>query len=464
MAGSVFAGCTEACGWTAAIVATLAFGSFGVPIKAASSVEVDPLVMQVCQWIVVHDFETHHPSHILHIYSPTRLSFVSLHVGSSSFSVRLHLDISCLFDILERKFLININKGEEIRWTNWGILSGMFWVPAAACGIYGIRNAGLAIAVGTWSSMNVIMSMIWGILVFHERFNNLVNTGMAFTTLIIGLLGMSQYSKPPSSPTPVVATKTVDEATDLESEQTQQAQDDSKTSHFSKRKPMDVSSSSTPSRPPVSGNMMLLSSSFDSESSVALLGETKERGDKDRFIWFGGRVALTRRQLGILGAVINGGWGGLNLVPLHFAKREGFGGAAYLISFACGSMIVNTMLWVLYFLYHLQQKRCAFREALYCLPDWHLDKLWLPGFLAGSLYSLGNFGSILSVTYLGQGVGFSLCQVQILVSGLWGIFYYKEIRGREVIMKWLISACITVIGILWLSHEHSGGSMGGHRL
>ena len=44
---SVFAGCTEACGWTAAVVSTLAFGSFGVPIKAASSVEVDPLVMQV---------------------------------------------------------------------------------------------------------------------------------------------------------------------------------------------------------------------------------------------------------------------------------------------------------------------------------------------------------------------------------------------------------------------------------
>ena len=40
--------CTESCGWVAAILAALSWGSFGVPIKgdAASTVNVDPLVMQ----------------------------------------------------------------------------------------------------------------------------------------------------------------------------------------------------------------------------------------------------------------------------------------------------------------------------------------------------------------------------------------------------------------------------------
>jgi hypothetical protein len=42
-----FEKCTENCGWIAAIVASIGFGSFGVPIKKVSHINVDPLVMQV---------------------------------------------------------------------------------------------------------------------------------------------------------------------------------------------------------------------------------------------------------------------------------------------------------------------------------------------------------------------------------------------------------------------------------
>ena len=182
-------------------------------------------------------------------------------------------------------------------------------------------------------------------------------------------------------------------------------------------------------------------------------GNSKGVLDKERIVLFCGRIALTKRQLGIVGAVINGLWGGLNLLPLHYAQQEGFGGAAYLVSYACGSMIVNTSMWIIYWLYLLHQRRYSFRESFESLPDFHLDKLWGPGFLAGALYSIANFGSILSVTYLGQGVGFSLCQVQILVSGLWGIFFFKEIKGRDTITKWVISACFTVAGILMLTYQ-----------
>lgn len=336
--------------------------------------------------------------------------------------------------------------GEEVRWTNWGILSGLFWVPAACCGIYGIRNAGLAIAVGIWSSMNVIMSMLWGILIFQERFDSLLHTSMAFSILIFGLVGMSRYSKPPA---PTISAKTHDDE-EATVDSSDDILEDSSTGAASRRKYLLSEGNSNNNRPPGSANL-----------SEELKDLFPKKTKSERIILLGGRLALTRRQLGIVGAAVNGTWGGLNLVPLHFAKREGFGGAAYLISFACGSMIVNTCLWIFYYGYYLHQRRFDFREALYCLPEWHLEQLWLPGFLAGSLYSLGNFGSILSVTYLGQGVGFSLCQVQILVSGLWGIFYYKEIKGRDIITKWLISACIAVVGILWLSHEHSGSA--GHR-
>jgi hypothetical protein len=53
--------------------------------------------------------------------------------------------------------------------------------------------------------------------------------------------------------------------------------------------------------------------------------DDKENKDhrKDRIVGlFGGRLAVTQRQLGLLGAVFNGAWGGLNLIPLHYAHSE----------------------------------------------------------------------------------------------------------------------------------------------
>lgn len=39
------------------------------------------------------------------------------------------------------------------------------------------------------------------------------------------------------------------------------------------------------------------------------------------------------------------------------------------------------------------------------------------------------------------------------VSGLWGIFWYKEITGTTTVTKWFLAATVSVAGILWLSAE-----------
>ena len=103
------------------------------------------------------------------------------------------------------------------------------------------------------------------------------------------------------------------------------------------------------------------------------------------------------------------------------------------------------------------------------MPRTYFEELWLPGFAAGVLLSIAMFGSIFAVTYLGQGVGNSLVQTKILISGLWGIFYYKEINGTKTISMWFMSAIIAVLAIIWLSLERlfaaSGGENGNsHRL
>jgi len=62
-----------------------------------------------------------------------------------------------------------------------------------------------------------------------------------------------------------------------------------------------------------------------------------------------------------------------------------------------------------------------------------------------------------------QGVGFSVIQSSMLISGIWGILYFKEIRGFNMIMKWFCSASVTIMGIIWLTYEHEVDNIRGHR-
>lgn len=403
---SIFASCTERCGWTAAVIAVLSWGSFGVPIKTNVQVDVHPLVMQTYKTLVC---------------------FLT----------------SWLVILL----------GEEVRWTSWGILSGLFWVPGAMAGIYGIRNAGLAIAVGTWSSIGVLTSFFFGIVIFQEGVKNFVSACFAFSCLIVGLIGMSRYSSTPASASTSLPAPFSSEVCHKDT-------------------------SIVPSPPPPahegSGGGLIIPMELEplvDDDEAAVMGTVlltaddeyrKKTTSKDRFVFCGGRFSFTRRQTGVLGAIVNGAWGSLNLVPLHFARDQGMGGAAYLISFAGGALLVQTALWIGWFLYYFHQKRGNWREAVDALPNMHWQELGYPGFLAGLLYSTGNFMSILAVTYLGQGTGYSFTQMQLFVSGLWGVFYFKEIHGTETVIKWFTSALIAIAGIVWLSYEHEGDG-GGHR-
>jgi hypothetical protein len=167
-----------------------------------------------------------------------------------------------------------------------------------------------------------------------------------------------------------------------------------------------------------------------------------------------GTIFVTRRELGILCAVINGVWGGMKLVPMHFARSQGIYGITYLISYASGSMIVTILMWVILYLYYLRRFQYSHHDAVKALPSFHIPVLVVPGLLSGCLYSLGNVGAIIAISVLGQSVGFSCVQLSLLVSGLWGIFIFGEVQGIEKIWKWLLSSVITIGGIVMLGLQH----------
>lgn len=446
---SLLDGCSDGCGWTAAIIAVLSWGTFGVPLKVNTNVDVNFFVMQSYKTIVC--FAT-----------------------------------SWLVILL----------GEPVRFTAWGIVSGLFWVPGAACGIYGIRNAGVAIAVGTWSAIQVCTSFIFGIIIFEERVKDLRQTFLAFFILMTGLVGMSIFSEAPNSKSPQIhggdyqplATVDSNVASDPPSLASQSLPKRHTVNRENNKSMSIMSNNTTPwidqstTTSATTTNIELSDENVEDTKTVMCLKKTNSmipfelddtmvplehstKADEicvstERFIFFGGRLSLTHRQMGILGAVVNGVWGGFNLIPLHYAQRDqGLSGAGYLISYASGSMLVCLVIWVGLFLYCFIKSDYEWRATLERIPSWHVRELGFPGVLAGIFYSIGNFCSILAVTYLGQGVGFSFCQGQLLISGLWGVFFFGEIKGCETITKWFASAGVTVLGIVWLSYQHEGTSI-----
>ncbi|KAL7464956.1 hypothetical protein ACHAXS_005284 [Conticribra weissflogii] len=423
--------CNELCGYAAAIAAAISYGSFGVPVKSevAKRLDVDPLVMQsyksimcfLCCWLI-------------------------------------------------------IPMGEPIRFTPWGIVSGIFWVPGGVAGIYGIRNAGLAVAVGTWSSIIVLSSFFWGIFVFHEKVKSISGACGAIATLIIGILGMSFFSRPPKKTKDIEKGEIVIPAGGDSSPNDEDGirkrlfpPSPEKGAVRGKTKKVPKARDSPKEQPPRSGNGIvsapsstsltpievefLLKKTSSAEGVSSLDSDISEK--KNLITLCNGNIIMTKRQVGMLAAAFNGGWGGTNLVPLHFASREGFGGPGYVISFACGSMIVTISLWFFRYIYELHRLDGAFVKAFHALPSFYFRQMWLQGALSGILYSLGNFMSIIAVTHLGQGVGYSFTQTSMLVSGLWGIFKFGEIKGKTTILKWLSAATLAVTGILWLSYEHA---------
>lgn len=278
--------------------------------------------------------------------------------------------------------------------TPYGFVTGLFMVPGGTAGYFAVRNAGMAVSQGIWASLKVLTAFAWGIFVFHEPLRSVQGTAMALTLMLVGLIGMSYFAT-------------------------------------------------------ASKNPCECATRMDAESQQPLISKANEESGSKSSLPFG----LSRLQLGILAAIFDGAYGGTLLVPMHYADPAKTKGLNFVLSFSIGCTTVVTMTWILrYLLYSMQTK--SFSKGWERLPSFHFKSLGPSASLAGLIWSAGNVGSILSVAMLGQGLGYSIIQSQMLVAGLFGVFYYREIRGPRTIASWFFSAILTVVGIILLSQEH----------
>jgi len=314
--------------------------------------------------------------------------------------------------------------------TYWGIVGAALWVPASILSIFAIKYAGLSISQGIWSGSSIIVSFLWGGIFYpmidpHKDDKGKNNTdevksfplsAVALAVLCVGILGLS-----------LSGTQTI---ADLQyrfpfiNSFCARLRKPSKHSRHSEKERRGINNDSH--YEPITDDNV--SSDIDShhEEGEALI-ETDEQP-----------LSLKARLFGMLCAILTGLPNGSMLVPLRLAPSNAQG-INYMVSFGIGVLAVTPVMAFIYFLLK--------REV----PVFHLRVALIPGLLAGFVWNLGNYCSIYATLYLGLTIGFPLTQVALLVAGLYGIFFFKEITSWFAILFFFLSAGILLGGAALLS-------------
>jgi len=278
------------------------------------------------------------------------------------------------------------------------VASGVSWVPAGVAAVVAVQHVGVACGQAIWQVTIVATSLVWGFAVLRdERTYNWWGTALSLLLLTSGLVGM----------TLAFGSRRVPASPDL--------------------------AEGEPAQPELATGGRGVDRARSTPSLHHPLREHHAASPEETC----GSTAI-----GIAAALFNGIWGGANLVPSHFSP---LGGVHFVVSFAIGAAIVNTVLV------------CAFAVLAKLwwrtpLPAPHFRTMALPGLLSGTLWSAGNFCSLYTVSTIGQGIGYSLIQSSVIVSGLWGILYYREMTGRPV-LYWVACCAVCAVGILGLAME-----------
>jgi len=279
--------------------------------------------------------------------------------------------------------------------TPWAFVSAFLWVPGGTAGVYAIRHAGLAISVGIWSCVIVILSYVWGVWVFGEEQKSVWGAVRSVAVLCVGLCGSAYFSSREDDPDEKQGNSAASEHTPLV-----------RHSEYSQRA--------------INFHEMALSLTFINHT-----------------------YQVSKYQAGLCMAVVNGILASTIMVPLHYAPATTTSGLGYSMSFGIAAVLAVMLFWMLRFmrlasvnfyssLMHwvdesrklipsftmlMRIKLDSLHKGYQQLPSFHLRVMWKAGMTSGVLYSMGNLFGIISIQKLGDFMGYSLNQSSVIISG-----------------------------------------------
>lgn len=147
--------------------------------------------------------------------------------------------------------------------------------------------------------------------------------------------------------------------------------------------------------------------------------------------------SIREKLMGYACAFVSGTSNGLSLIPLKYSPYEAQG-IVFVWSFSIGVAILTPAIFV---------ASVAIRRRL---PELHV-RVALPwALLGGTLWSIGNFSATYAAILLGISMGVPLSQCALLVAALWGVAFFREIRGVLEIGIFVLGAVVIVGGAFML--------------
>lgn len=243
--------------------------------------------------------------------------------------------------------------GTKFSMSYLGIIAGFLLVIALGCSFLAIEKIGVALSQGVFGGTAILVSYIWGSVIFGETPSNIGLSIGGVILLLIGVVGIA-LNKPISAR---IAGKPDD--------------------------PLLSSSSVSADKPP-----SLTYSSFDISSGQ----KANDDAQNDKLL------------KGIFWALCVGFSGGSILAPSHFAHPDERG-LAFLPSFGIGAIIASPILTVFWF---------TIVEITF--PPLHLSTLPV-GLFSGLLWNISNVCAVVAIPMLGYSVAYPILQCALFVAG-----------------------------------------------
>lgn len=315
--------------------------------------------------------------------------------------------------------------GTELKFNYLASLSGALFVGAILCSFLAIPYLGLAMAQGIWGGAALMVAFLWGVLgpaPIGATPSSWTGSLVGVFLLTVGIIGMV-FHEPVSE---LACGNTGDDQSSrslLSSSGNSSDEDGSDTNHYLRKESLDLENET-------GAEEEQRTTSVDSSNTQNTSGSQNAK----------------HRLLGCGLALLTGVFGGSVNAPSALTKIYGtpLNGIETLPSFGLGAMVVGLLVPLVYF-------KCVDTTAFTLTGGVHFKTLWLPGLISGTVWNVGNICSVYANAAISFAVAQPLMQCALLVSGILGIFVFKEIKGVKRIVTFFAFAGVLLGGAVLLA-------------
>lgn len=274
-------------------------------------------------------------------------------------------------------------------WSWPGALAGVLLVMATLFSFISIHFTGLATGSATWSCSAIVVAFLWGAVGpagIQQQMSSKAASVLAIATLVFGALVLNLRSQ----------------------------------------------------------GAKCLARRQEERSGKIQAAPMLEDGDTSQH-----SSSVKKSIAGLFCALTVGLFGGSILVPAHYVRPE-LQGLPLLPSFGCGAGVVGTLVGFVYW-------TVVKREPLSMRHGSSLSKalrreVIINGIISGFVWNVSNVCQVLAMNHwhMPYGISYPILQCGLVVSGVWGIYYFKESQVRSEKVIFWIGAAILMIGVLLL--------------